>query len=171
MGFMRSNASRLALALVIAAGTTASAQRPADVVRWSAKAADVVVKAGATVPVEITADVQEGWHLYALSQPKSGPIPLAFAVAKGKPFEIRTRDIVAPKAEVVKDPNFDLETHQYDGKVIFRIPLSAVRAAAPGAHSVPVEITFQACGNGICLRPFTQTLPIDVTVTASTAAR
>ena len=171
MGSMRRNASLLALALVIAAGAHVGAQRPADVVRWSSKATDVAVKAGATVPVEITADVQEGWHLYALSQPKSGPIPLLFAVAKGKPFEIRGKDIVAPKADVVKDPNFDLETHQYDGKVTFRIPVSAARTATPGAHSVPVEITFQACGNGICLRPFTQTLPIDVTVTASAATR
>src|SRR5688500_6504493 len=171
MSFMRRNVSLLALALVIAAGAHAGAQRPADVVRWSAKAADVVVKAGATVPVEITADVQEGWHLYALSQPKSGPIPLAFAVAKGKPFEIRTRALVAPKAAVVQEPNFNLETHQYDAKGACRIPLSAARAATPGPHSVPVEITCQACGNGICLRPFTQTLPIDVTVTASTAAR
>src|SRR5687768_10221268 len=115
MSFMRRNVSLLALALVIAAGAHAGAQRPADVVRWSATAADVAVKAGATVPVEITADVQEGWHLYAVSQPKSGPVPLLFAIAKGKPFEIRGKDIVAPKPDVVKDPNFNLETHQYDG--------------------------------------------------------
>ena len=171
MGFMRRTASLAVLALMIAAGAHVSAQRPADVVRWSAGAAGLAVKAGATVPVEITADVQEGWHLYALSQPKSGPIPLLFAVAKGKPFEIRAKEIVAPKAEVVKDPNFNLETHQYDGKVTFKVPVSAARTATPGAHAVPIEITFQACGNGICLRPFTQTLSIDLTVSASTAAR
>ena len=171
MGFMRRTASLAVLALMIAAGAHVSAQRPADVVRWSAGAAGLAVKAGATVPVEITADVQEGWHLYALSQPKSGPIPLLFAVAKGKPFEIRAKEIVAPKAEVVKDPNFNLETHQYDGKVTFQVPVTAPRNLPAGAHTVPIEVTFQACGNGMCLRPFTQAVPVDITVAAPSAVR
>jgi hypothetical protein len=116
------------------------------------------------VKVQLTADVEPGWHLYALTQPKGGPVPLSMVVGKGRPFEIKARDIEAPPPRVEPDPNFSLDTHQHEGKVLFSLPVSAKRDATPGKHTVPIDITFQACGNGICLRPFTQTLPVDITV-------
>jgi thiol:disulfide interchange protein DsbD len=161
----------LVLLFVIAAASQPRAQRPADIVRWSATTAGADVKPGDLFRIDLTAQVQEGWHLYALTQPKGGPNPLAIAVRKGNAFEIRSKMIVAPAPQVVKDPNFDLETHQYDGKVTFQVPVAAPRTVPAGAQTVPIEVTFQACGNGICLRPFTQAVPVTVTIAAPSAAR
>lgn len=153
-----------AAACLLAASVSVFAQRPTDVVKWTVKDGARTVRAGAAVKIELAAEVAPGWHLYALTQPKGGPNPLRIVVAKGKPFEVRTRAITAPAPVVTNDLNFGLDTHQHDGKVLFTVPVAAARTAAPGAHAVPIEITFQACGNGICLRPFTQTLPIELVV-------
>jgi hypothetical protein len=143
---------------------TVSAQRPSDIVKWSAKPAEAEVKAGTVVQVEVTADVQRGWYLYGLTQPKGGPIPVNFAGAKGKLFQVQPRGIKEPKPIVKDDPIFDLETTMHAGKAVFTVPVLVARGVAAGRQTIPIEVTFQACGDGICLRPYTHTVEIDITV-------
>jgi DsbC/DsbD-like thiol-disulfide interchange protein len=160
----------LVLATVLCA-SSAFAQRPTDVVHWSAKAPATSVRASGTVKVQLTAEIEAGWHLYALTQAPDGPPPLVIGVAKGQPFSVNVKDIDAPPPSVAADPNFNIETRFYEGKTALIVPLAAPRDAKPGKHSVPVEVTFQACSDRMCLRPFTQTLPVDVTVAAARRGR
>ena len=143
------------------------AQRPTDVIKWSAKAPSPAVRAGGTLKVQLTVDIEQGWHLYALTQAADGPPPLMIGVAKGQPFSINVKDIDAPAPSVAHDPNFNTETQFYESKTVITVPLAARRDAKAGKHSVPLEVTFQACSDRMCLRPFTQALPIDVTITAA----
>jgi hypothetical protein len=143
---------------------TVSAQRPSDIVKWSAKPAEAEVKAGTVVQVEVTADVQRGWYLYGLTQPKGGPIPVNFAGAKGKLFQVQPRGIKGPKPITKDDPIFDLETTMHAGKAVFTVPVLVARGVTAGPHTIPLEITFQACGDGICLRPYTHTVQVAVSV-------
>ena len=78
-------AGLLAASLLLA--VPLAAQRPTDIVKWSAKPIQAEIKAGAIVQVEITADVQPGWFLYGLTQPKGGPIPLRFARGAAAPLD------------------------------------------------------------------------------------
>jgi DsbC/DsbD-like thiol-disulfide interchange protein len=151
-----------------ALSTPALAQRPSDVVRWSAKSATATIAPGGTMTIAVTADIEEGWHLYALTQPKGGPIPLAVALPKSQPFDIDNRRIQSPAPTVASDPNFNIDTHYYDGAVTLTVPVVLKRPAPVGKRTIPIEVTFQACSNRICLRPFTETLLIDVSITGST---
>lgn len=141
----------------------APAQRPADVVRWSGEAT-APAKPGGTLSVAMTADVQPGWYLYGLTQPKGGPKPLTFEVGKGAPFTIGLKNVKGPEPSVTSDPNFDLETRQHAGKAVFAVPVTIAASVGPGRHTIPIDVTFQSCGNGLCLRPFTQTVPVDVVI-------
>lgn len=147
-------------ALLIA--TPAFAQKPTDVVRWTVAAPAKPVKPGAVAKVELKAQIEDGWYLYAMTQPPNGPVPLEIAVAGNQPFTLDRDGIDAPLPKIKKDPNFDAETQHYDEKVSFTLPLAAPRSARPGAHTVPVQVTFQACSGSICLRPFTETVPVTV---------
>ena len=150
------------LALMLLLGLSAgSLQRPADVVKWSATAP--AVDGAGTVKVLLTATIQSGWKLYALTQPQGGPKPLAIEVADGAPFTIARKQIVAPKPKTLKDENFDLETLYYDTQAVLTVPVS-VPASISGKAEIPLEITFQACGNNICLRPFTEKVGVPLTV-------
>jgi hypothetical protein len=149
---------------VLLAAATLAAQRPSDIVKWSAKPPAADVKAGSVVPLEITADVQRGWYLYGLTQPKGGPIPLNFAGARGKLFQVQPRGIKGPEPIAKEDPIFDLKTTMHQGEATFTVPVLVARGMAAGRQTIPIEITFQACGDGICLRPYTHTVTVDVTV-------
>lgn len=152
-------------ALMLALAVTLAAQRPTDIVKWSAEPQGAAVRAGGTAKIALTARIEEGWKLYSLTQPKGGPIPLAIGLTKGAPFTLATKDITSPPPKVQKDEVFSKDTQYYENDAAFVLPVAVPKTVTPGEHVVPVEVTFQACGKEICLRPFTQKLEVKVTVT------
>jgi DsbC/DsbD-like thiol-disulfide interchange protein len=140
-----------------------SAQRPTDIVRWTAATPSKAVAAGGTVKIELTAKIEDGWKLYALSQPKGGPVPLEILLEKGTPFTLLQKQITGPLPKVEKDDNFNLDTQYYEREAAFTVPIMVPKAAS-GKQQVPLDVTFQACGASICLRPFTQRISVDINV-------
>ena len=138
-------------------------QRPTDIVRWSATGPAKAVAPGGVAKIELTAKIEDGWKLYALSQAKGGPVPLSIVVEKGAPFTLAQKGITGPLPKLQKDDNFNLETQYYEHEAVFALPVTVSKTAA-GKQRVPLEITFQACGAAICLRPFTQRVEADVSV-------
>jgi DsbC/DsbD-like thiol-disulfide interchange protein len=153
------------LLCVLALAVTIAPQRPTDIVKWSLAAPPKSVNAGAVAKIGLTATIEDGWKLYALAQPKGGPVPLSITVSKGAPFTLATKEIVSPAAKVQKDELFSGgNTQYYESEAAFILPVGVPKSAAPGDHTVPVDVTFQACGKEICLRPFTQRLEVKLTV-------
>lgn len=150
--------------VLLALLTAPGAQRPADVVKWSASPQAPVVAPGRVAKIEVNADVQPGWKLYAIEQKVDGPRPLAFGVAKNSPYRITHTQITAPKPKIWKDENFDAETRYYENEASFTVPVSVSVDAPAGRQRLPLEITFQACGNDICLRPYTQKLDVEIAI-------
>src|ERR1044071_508968 len=113
--------------LLLTLAAAVSAQTPA---KWSLSAADQqkTLKKGETANVDLKADIDDGWHLYALDQPPGGPIATTIKVTEGSPFEIAGK-INAPAPTVKPDPNFPgadgkpLQTRSFQKSVAFSIPL------------------------------------------------
>lgn len=152
------------LALTFALAAAPAAQRPTDIVKWSTEPPATTVRAGGTAKIALNARIEEGWKLYSLTQPKGGPIPLAIGVAKGAPFTLSAKEITSPAPKVQKDEVFSIDTQYYEDQAAFVLPVAVPKTTTPGEHTVPLEVTFQACGKEICLRPFTQKLEVKVTV-------
>lgn len=149
------------LLLLLAVLSPALGQRPTDVVRWTVTAPGAWTTAGGTLKLQVNAKVQDGWKLYAIDQPTAGPSPLAFVAQK--PFAVVTKSIAAPPAKALKDPLFEGTTKYYEKDVTITVPVS-IPADLAGIHQIALEVTFQACGADICLRPFTQKLPVQIEV-------
>lgn len=147
--------------LLLLALFSGAAQRPTDVVKWTVAAPASWTTAGGTLKLTVTASVEDGWKLYAIEQPAAGPQPLAFATAR--PFVVQVKGITAPAAKVLKDPQFDTNTRYYEKAATFTVPVS-IPADLAGMHEIPLDVTFQACGSDICLRPYTQKLPVRIEV-------
>lgn len=165
---------RLLAMIAIVLGGSASfeaLQRPADVARWSVKAPPGFVAPAGRFLVELTADVEPGWHLYATTQPEGGPQPLLVAAAKSsRLFDVRAREITGPPPKIAFDPNFRLETHYYDEKATLSVPIE-MKFGAAGKHALPLEVTYQVCSDRVCLRPVTDIVMVDVDVSSSTRRR
>jgi len=142
------------------------AQRPEEIVRWRAVGPAAAVKPGATLDIELSAEIEPGWRLYAMSQPQGGPRPLVIGIPSGRPFAVKVKDIVAPVPSVSADPNFNVDTQYYADSLAITVPVAASRTVARGTYALPIEVTFQACSSRICLRPFTHTLTVTVRIVA-----
>ena len=84
----------------------------------------------------LKADIDPGWHLYALDQPKGGPIATTIKIAEGTPFEI-AGNIESPNPEVRPDPNFivdgkPLETRSFRKKRLVYGPLKGASGRQRG---------------------------------------
>ena len=111
------------------------------------------------VYVALKAEVELGWHLYSLEQPKGGPIATTIKVAEGSQFEIDGKITEADEAKVQPDPNFivegkALETRYFVDRATFLIPIKAT-----GGYSLDqlaFDVRFQLCNDTFCLPPRTK---------------
>ncbi|MEO5859947.1 MAG: cytochrome c biogenesis protein CcdA [Pyrinomonadaceae bacterium] len=109
--------------------------------------------------VSLKAEVERGWHLYSLEQPKGGPIATTIKVADGSQFEINGNITEATKATVQPDPNFiidgkALETRFFVDRAEFVVPVTASDTAS--IDSLGLDVRFQLCNDTFCLPPRTK---------------
>ena len=132
-------------------------QNPA---KWSlsSDAAAASLKSGDVVKALLKADIESGWHLYALEQPEGGPIATTIKVTEGKPFEL-TGKITSAKPITRTDPLFTgydgkpLETKFFADLAQFNMSLKATSDTA--ADNISVDVRFQLCNDTFCLPPKT----------------
>jgi DsbC/DsbD-like thiol-disulfide interchange protein len=138
---------------------------PADPVAWKVIVPPTAaVKAGARFTLKLTADVQEGWHLYSLKPMAEGPIPTRIWIAEGQPFALAGA-IQAPPPQVQQDPSFGIEVELYEGEAVFSLPVRVAAGTPPGAQKLVVSAAYQSCNNKLCLPP--KTVKVDVPVTVA----
>ena len=130
-----------------------------DVADWSLQtdAAGKTLKAGDSIKVQLKADIDEGWHLYALDQPAGGPIPTTIKVADGSPFAI-DGDITSPKPTLKADPNFIVDDKPIDTKFYEKTASFTIQAKATAdtsADALGLDVRFQLCNDKFCLPPKT----------------
>ncbi len=151
----------VAIALVGAGVGPALAQKA---VSWSAARADKApVKAGGPVNVELSAKIDEGWHLYALTQVAGGPNALVISVPKDQPFAL-SGAIQAPVPKTEFDPNFNIDTQFHAERAVFALPLKVATGTKDGTHKFKAVVAFQVCNDRICLPPTEEELTVDIPV-------
>jgi thiol:disulfide interchange protein DsbD len=146
------------LALLLAA-----AQAPGQTAAtWSASSKAAKVKPGGTFKVEVTAKIENGWHLYSIAQPPP-PVATKISLPAGQPFTLDGR-VEGPAARVTFDQNFGINTELYDGSALFTVPVKAATEAPAGRQTIKVEARYQACNDQMCLPPKTVPLTLEVEV-------
>ena len=120
----------------------------ANPIKWTIKAGSVDA---ARISIELTAEIERGWHLYSTERVEGGPSPTRITVASNQGFEI-AGEIDSPAPHSAYDPNFQVATESYEGSVTFKIPLKAA-TARPGTGKLRVQVRYQSCTTTICLPP------------------
>ena len=155
-------------ALILVATVTAQ-EPPPTPIRWSAEQPTETVKAGGVLSVEVTAVIDDGWHLYALDPVEGGPIPTRITAGPAPAFTLQDKDIEKPEPKRAHDPNFGVETAYYEGSATFGLPIRVAAEVPAGEREVEVAARFQACNDQFCLRPQTATMRIRVKVSRPAA--
>ena len=109
--------------------------------------------------IQISAKIENGWHLYALDlDPSIGPVPTQIVLEKNKlvkelqPFEVSTT------AKKSYDANFGAEVSYYDQDFH-----AHKRILVKKPTIVKGELTYMLCDDKRCLPP--KTIPFEIKVT------
>src|SRR5262245_35108194 len=154
-----------------AKATTSSSPQGPNPVSISAKIDQSQLKPGQTAKLLITAKLEPGWHLYALTQPAP---PRAAKVSIDETGVFKSNGPVQqPKPKVYKDPNFSqpgeppFMSQAFENEVTFTAPFRVTNDAKTGAQKLIAKFSYQACDDQTCLRPTTKTFEIETTIAAT----
>lgn len=149
----------------IASPPVAQAPRERVPVAWSiAVPPGERVVPGGSFNAIVTAKIDPGWWVYAMSQPPGGPIAMTVDVPKTQRFALAGA-VVEPKPTRKIDRTFDnLETLYFEGTPAFTVPMRVNAGTAAGRHELTVNVEYQACSADLCLQPTTIALKINVAV-------
>jgi thiol-disulfide isomerase/thioredoxin len=146
---------KLALVLCFSAVTTfgQEAATEPNPIKWSITTnVSKPVKAGDRFGVELTAQIEKGWHLYSTERVEGGPTPTRIVIPPGQSFEM-AGEIDSPAPHSSYDPNFQVATEYYDGSVPFTIPARALANLTTSSDKLRVQVRYQTCTQTICLAP------------------
>lgn len=137
-----------------------------DPVRWSAGVADPkrAARAGGRIDIQLSADLDKGWHLYSLTPVPQGPAPTIIGLPANQPFAL-AGEITEPLPQTKYDPNFDRDTSFFEDAVTFVLPIRIDASAKAGAQAVNVAVSFQVCDSHVCLPPARLVVVAPVTIT------
>jgi hypothetical protein len=145
----------------------ACADGPDDAVRWTASVASVATFArGSTATLEVSGQVQEGWHVYALEQQPHGPTPLRITL-DANAIVTAAGPTSGTVPERVHDSHFGFETQLYSRPFVIRLPVLVSGDLTAGRQLIPVSVRFQACSDRECLLPTTVHLSVPIEVGAA----
>ena len=132
-------------------------------IKWSAKTdAARPVKVGEQFAIQLTAEIEEGWHLYSTEEMPMGPKPTRIGLAANQPFEADSVESPEPKTSF--DENFGISTEYYENSVTFSLPVKATAKAAAGKQKVTVQVRYQTCTDKLCLPPKLVKLDVEVEI-------
>ncbi len=156
---VRSAAWVLLLGALLAA-RPAAAQTP---IHWSlAPGAGAKADPGKPLTIILSAKIDDGWHLYGLTQPP-GPAPLTLTIDKSGPFSLA--GAITESAPIQKfDPNFGATTQYHEDAATVTLPLTIAADAPLGRTPFRLTVNFQACNAQVCLPPKDEKLEVSIDV-------
>jgi thiol:disulfide interchange protein DsbD len=133
----------------------------------SAKLDQTQLKPGQTAKLLVTAKLEPGWHLYALTQPPP-PRAAKLAIDESGAFKMNGT-VVQPKPKVYQDPNFSepgkpFMSQAFENEVTFTAPIKVKDDAQAGAQKLIAKFSYQVCDDQQCLRPTTKTFEIEAMI-------
>lgn len=141
--------------VICLAPAIAAAQTP---VHWSLKVAPAgTVAPGTAITATATADIEPGWHVYALTQGPGGPHALEVILKKNPVFSLAGSPTSPPPTKAF-DPNFNMETEFHETSAVVTIPIKVNKPAPGGPVKLSIDMSYQTCNERLCLPPATETL-------------
>lgn len=147
---------KIIIAIIALSGVIAAGAQSKTPVGWNVTVSDNSAN-GATV--NLTATIENGWHLYGLKLPEDGPN--ATTVTFDLPEGVKTDgELTASKTPTDKfDGIFSLNLPQWEGNVTLSQRLTVGDGCS---HEVSGTIRYQACNGLTCVAP--QKVPFTVNV-------
>ncbi len=141
-----------------------------EYVSATAKLSHDGVHGGSYFRAALVVTVRRGWHINSVSPSDENLI--ATSASFFTPPGLDVSGVRYPRGESKRFAFSNTPLDVYEGSVVIILRITAATEMKPGAYTLPVDISYQACNNNVCLAPATvkvvipvQVLPPDVTPT------
>ncbi len=139
------------------------AQAPSQTVQWNASLIPRKIgKRDGNALLELSAEVSEGWHVYALTQRPGGPTALKVTLDDQRVARFTGPPPTGTAPEKRHDPSFDLETEFYSHSIALRFPIQIQRSPDTDRQQIPVSVRFQTCSDRECQPPRTVHIAVPI---------
>lgn len=131
------------------------AQEEINPVKWSLAVEETLKppNKGDVFNVVLKAEIEKGWHLYALEKTEGGPIATRIFLADETLFELGK--IEAPKPLEFDDTSFGVTTKFYEDSVKFILPIKILGKVDSATAKLQLKVRYQTCNDEMCLPPKT----------------
>lgn len=110
--------------------------------------------------IQMTADIQDGWHLYSQTQPKDAiAIPTSFNFNKNPLLQLDGKTKEQGKMEKFSDKELGVSANQYSKQVVF---VQRVVLKGKAKTAVTGKVEFQTCDDKKCLPPKTVNFTVSI---------
>lgn len=151
----------VAVSLLLLAGP-AQGQGARDHVRWQATAPQAV-QPGDTVQLQLRAQIESGWKMYAMDSPPPSQGVTIQLDTLPDPFQaVGSWQQATPQEGY--DPNFDKTVRYFAGEASFRRALKVADEAAAGSYDLEGQVRFMICTDRLCLPPTPAPFSVQVAV-------
>ncbi|HET7115825.1 MAG TPA: protein-disulfide reductase DsbD domain-containing protein [Hanamia sp.] len=124
-------------------------------VSWSVTSKKIADK---TYEIHLTANIDNGWHIYSQTTPEGGPIPTSITFTKNPLVTLDGKAKEVGKMEKHIEPLFgNIDVKQFSNKVDF---VQKVKLKAPVKTSVNLSVEFMVCNDRQCLPPSTRNFSV-----------
>ena len=134
------------LFIALALAVLPAAAQVENVVKWTNSVND---NGDGKYTLVLTADINDGWHIYDLQNYEGGPNPttIRFVAGEGAELDGAMRQLSSPVK--IYDDIFGMEIGYFEKKAVFE---QDVRLSAQSA-TVKAEVEYMACNDQNCIPP------------------
>ena len=122
-----------------------------DPVAISGDIAERDIRAGEVVNIQLTVELETGWHIYAVEGVTGGPIATGLKVSGD--FVEDIGKIIEPKPTVKFDEGFGIVVPYHEGNPTFTVPVKLARDIDFEVTELTVSILYQVCNEALCYPP------------------
>jgi DsbC/DsbD-like thiol-disulfide interchange protein len=133
-----------------------------EYVSVTAKLSHNGVHRGSSLRAALLVNIRKGWHINSASP--SDEDLIATSAAFFPPPGLGVTAVRYPPGEPKLFAFADAPLNVYERSVVILLKITAATEIEPGAYMLPVEVSYQACNNDICLAPATVKFVIPVQV-------
>lgn len=111
-----------------------------------------------TYEIQMTATIQQGWHLYSQTQPADAIAqPTAFSFNKNPLIDFDGKVKEVGKLQKYEDKKLGISANQYSNTVVF---VQKVKLKGKAKTNITGKLEYQTCNDERCLPPKTVNLSI-----------
>lgn len=104
----------------------------------------------------ITAEIEEGWHIFSVTQKKGGPVRTTIRLTESDQYRLLEEAFTAsPPPTIHRYPDAwpDLDVEEHEGTVTWYVPIELAAGINPADVKIEGKVTSQRCNPESCLPP------------------